>query len=62
MRRCNRHFRTPDEPYQEFHFENSLRKYQVCPRKKIKLRTEVNPNSATPLEEVRNKLDAAAWP
>jgi hypothetical protein len=36
MRRCDRHTRQPQDPYQEFSFEKSLRKYEVGPLKKVK--------------------------
>lgn len=41
MKRCNRHFYPSNDVYTEFHFERSLRKYEVCPQKKIKLRSFV---------------------
>ena len=36
MRRCDRHLSQENDPYREFNFEKSLRKYEVCPYKKIK--------------------------
>lgn len=36
MRRCDRHPSRENDPYKEFNFEKSLRKYEPCPRKKIK--------------------------
>ena len=37
MRRCDRHTAARHEPYFEFSFEKSLRKYEQSPQKKIKV-------------------------
>ena len=36
MRRCERYISGDIEPYIEFNFEKSLRKYEPSPRKKVK--------------------------
>jgi hypothetical protein len=40
MRRCDRHLSQEIEPYREFNFEKSLRKYKAYPYKKIKKDTD----------------------
>lgn len=53
MRRCDRHQTNDYNPYREFSFENSLRKYEISPQKKIKLRSFVQSKSVMvhPLHE-----------
>lgn len=36
MRRCDRHPSRENDPYLEFSFEKSLRKYEAGPHKRIK--------------------------
>ena len=42
MRRCDRYTPKLYDPFTEHHFENSLRKYEVSPHKKIKLRSSLD--------------------
>jgi hypothetical protein len=54
MRRCDRYAPAQTDPYSEFSFEKSLRKYEISPHKKIKMRSFVNSQEhATPLQETK---------
>lgn len=37
MKRCNRFICSQNEPYLEFNFEKSLRKYEKIPHKRVKI-------------------------
>ena len=45
MRRCDRHPSRENDPYVEFSFEKSLRKYETLPQKKIKLDIQALPKN-----------------
>ena len=48
MKRCSRHLNVPSDPYEEFDFEKSLRKYEIVPHKKIKLRSFIDSPNQSP--------------